>query len=458
MTMNTIPVDIWPDIVDQFKDELTPEVYNTWFKPISMTNATENSITIEVPNQLYQDWFNKNYSKKVKDSIENIYKKPISISVVVTNKDIPQPAGPAVLERYNQTSSRQLGGFKDVMLNPRYSFDSFIVGQSNRFAHAASIAVAQAPAKAYNPLFLYGGVGLGKTHLMQAVAHYVVDHNPSAKIFYVSCESFTNELINAIQNRTTLRFRSKFRSLDVLLIDDIHFLSGKEHAQEEFFHTFNTLYDAHKQIILSSDRPPKEIANLEERLISRFEWGLVTDLQPPDFETRVAILKKKAEISAIMVPDDVIYYIAEKIKTNIRKLEGALLRVVSNTTLAGSELSVPVAEQVLQDFIISEEATIVNIDTIQKVVAEYFDIRVADMKSTRRPKSIAFPRQIAMYLTRNLTKFSLPEIGEAFGGRDHSTVLHACRLINGKLSNDFSIKKAIATIEQRLKSNRSEAR
>lgn len=451
--MNVISVDIWPDLVNQFKEELTPEVYNAWFKPISMISATDNSVTIEVPNQLYQDWFNKNYYKRVKDSLEQKYQKPINISILVSNKDV-SVINTSTPERYNiQTSPRNSSVYKDLMLNPRYSFDNFIVGQSNRFAHAASIAVAQAPAKAYNPLFLYGGVGLGKTHLMQAIAHYVLDHNPSAKIFYVSCESFTNELINAIQNRTTLKFRSKFRGLDVLLIDDIHFLSGKDHAQEEFFHTFNTLYDAHKQIILSSDRPPKEIANLEEKLISRFEWGLVTDLQPPDFETRVAILRRKAEMSSVNVPDDVILYIAEKIKTNIRKLEGALLRVVSNTTLIGSELTAQHAEQILQDFIISEEATIVNIDTIQKVVAEYFDIRVADMKSTRRPKSIAFPRQIAMYLARTLTKFSLPEIGESFGGRDHSTVLHACRLIGGKLNSDFGVKKAISTIQQRLKTH-----
>jgi chromosomal replication initiator protein len=450
--MDTISLDIWPDLINQFRNELTPEIYDTWFKPLSMIGTTEDSITIAVPNQLYYDWFNKNYLKKVKDTLEQTYKKSIIVSIVITKTDIPL-IKPQTTEQDNFPSIKQLNGHKDSYLNPRYSFENFIVGQSNRFAHAASIAVAQAPAKAYNPLFLYGGVGLGKTHLMQAIAHHILDHTSSAKIFYVSCESFTNELINAIQNRTTLKFRSKFRGVDVLLIDDIHFLSGKEHAQEEFFHTFNTLYDAHKQIILSSDRPPKEIANLEERLISRFEWGLVTDLQPPDFETRVAILRRKAEISAIQVPDDVILYIAEKIKTNIRKLEGALLRVISSTTLTGNSLSVPVTENILRDFIITEEPAIINIDTIQKVVAEYFDIRVADMKSTRRPKSIAFPRQIAMYLTRNLTKFSLPEIGEAFGGRDHSTVLHACKLVDGRLNKDFSVKKIISTIQNKLKVN-----
>lgn len=450
--MTVLTTDIWTDLVNQFKKELSPEVYNTWFKPINVTDSSEDSITIEVPNQLYQDWFNKHYLKKIKDSFEQAQKKPINIIITTSNKDISL-SFPSITEQNIPIAPKQINMLKDSTLNPRYSFENFVVGPSNRFAHAASIAVAQAPAKAYNPLFIYGGVGLGKTHLMQAIAHYISAHNPISKIFYVSCESFTNELINAIQNRTTLKFRGKFRGVDVLLIDDIHFLSGKEHAQEEFFHTFNTLYDAHKQIILSSDRPPKEISNLEERLISRFEWGLVTDLQPPDFETRVAILKKKAELSLINIPNDVIFYIAEKIKTNIRKLEGALLRVASNASLVGNELNVALAEKVLEDIIISEEDTIVNIDTIQKIVAEYFDIRVADMKSPRRPKSIAYPRQIAMYLSRGLTKSSLPEIGEAFGGRDHSTVIHAYRLIEGKLNSDFSLKKTVNTIKQRLKAH-----
>lgn len=448
--MATLSIDIWSDIINQFQKELTPEVYDAWFSQIKFTGSTEDTIKVEVPNQLYYDWFTKNYLKRIKESLEHIYKKPINISITTSNKDITLPSLHNS-EQYSQVPTKHLNNYKDSMLNPRYSFENFVVGPSNRFAHAASIAVAQAPAKAYNPLFIYGGVGLGKTHLMQAIAHYIISHNPNSKIFYVSCESFTNELINAIQNRTTLKFRGKFRGVDVLLIDDIHFLSGKEHAQEEFFHTFNTLYDAHKQIILSSDRPPKEIQNLEERLISRFEWGLVTDLQPPDFETRVAILRKKAELCAITVPDNIIFYIAERIKTNIRKLEGALLRVVSNSSLIGSELNITLAEQVLQDFIISEEENIVNIDTIQKIVAEYFDIRVADMKSTRRPKSIAYPRQIAMYISRDLTRCSLPEIGEAFGGRDHSTVIYACRLVEGKINSDFSLKKALNTIKQRLK-------
>lgn len=448
--MTVISTNVLEDLVTQFQKELTPEIYNTWFSPIRLISSSEDSIAVEVPNQLYQDWFNKNYLKKTKESLEHLYKRPINVSVAVSNKEVIPPLSSS---SSSLISPKQPITHRDSMLNPRYSFENFVVGPSNRFAHAASIAVAQAPAKAYNPFFIYGGVGLGKTHLMQAIAHYIIDKNPASKIFYISCESFINELINAIQNRTTLKFRSKFRGLDVLLLDDVHFFSGKEQAQNEFFHTFNTLYDAHKQIILSSDRPPKEIVNLEERLISRFEWGLVTDLQPPDFETRAAILRRKAELSAIKVPDEIIHYIAERIKTNIRKLEGALLRVVSNASLTGKELNISLAKEVLQDFIIGEEETIVNIDTIQKVVAEYFDIRVADMKSSRRPKSIAYPRQVAMYVARDLTRSSLPEIGEAFGGRDHSTVIHACRLIEKKIASDFSLKKAFNTIKQRLKTN-----
>lgn len=450
--MTQIPTNIWADLLTQFKQELPPQVFNTWFKPIRLTSSTKDSVTVEVPNQLYQDWFHKHYLDRIKASLEDIYNNPVQVNFSLATEDTtsdqfskealpktPPPARPSI-------------SYKDKMLNTKYTFENFVVGSSNRFAHAASIAVAQAPAKAYNPLFIYGGVGLGKTHLMHAIGQHILKDAPAVKIFYVSSESFTNELINAIQNRSTLKFRNKFRGVDVLLIDDVHFLGGKEHSQEEFFHTFNTLYDAHKQIVLSSDRPPKEIANLEERLISRFEWGLITDLQPPDIETRIAILRKKAEMSNLVVPQDIILYIAEKIKVNIRKLEGALIRVVSNASLTGRELTVSLAEDVLQDLIISEQELLINVDSIQKKVAEYFDIRVADMKSKKRPRSIAFPRQIAMYLTRELTNHSLPEIGEVFGGRDHTTVMHACKLVEEQVNSDFNVKRVITVIKQRLRS------
>ncbi len=449
--MNSIPTAVWNDIVNQFQRELSPEIFETWFRPLRLTAATEDSITVEVPNQLYQQWFNKNYQTRVKRSLEELFNRSVAINITLADHDsttehlTPRRVAPLVTN--NQTQ------LLETRLNSKYTFDHFVVGPSNRFAHAASIAVAQAPAKAYNPMFIYGGVGLGKTHLMQAIGQYIKMQNPTLKIYYISSESFTNELITAIQNRTTLKFRAKFRNVDVLLIDDIHFLGGKEHSQGEFFHTFNTLYDARKQMVLSSDRPPKEIANLEERLISRFEWGLVTDLQPPDLETRIAILRKKAEMSSFAVPQDVILYIADKIKTNIRKLEGALIRVVSHSSLIGRELTVALAEEILQDLILGEQETLVSIDSIQKQTAEYFDIRVADMKSKKRPKSIAFPRQIAMYLSRELTDYSLPEIGEAFGGRDHTTVMHAHKLIRTQINSNFNIKKAITVIKQKIKSS-----
>lgn len=450
--MAPIPNNIWTDLVTQFKQELSPQVFDTWFKPIRLSSTTEDSVTVEVPNQLYQDWFYKHYLERIKTSLEHIYEKPVRVNITLANEDITSNHLSVPSLDTTPLPARPSTRYKDNMLNSKYTFENFVVGSSNRFAHAASIAVAQAPAKAYNPLFIYGGVGLGKTHLMHAIGQYIFNNTPSIKIFYVSSESFTNELINAIQNRTTLKFRSKFRGVDVLLIDDVHFLGGKEHSQEEFFHTFNTLYDAHKQIVLSSDRPPKEIANLEERLISRFEWGLVTDLQAPDIETRIAILRKKAEMSNMAIPQDIMLYIAEKIKTNIRKLEGALIRVVSNASLTERELTVSLAEDVLQDLIISEHELLINVDTIQKRVAEYFDIRVADMKSKKRPRSIAFPRQVAMYLTRELTNHSLPEIGESFGGRDHTTVIHACKLIEEQVNSDFNIKRAVTVIKQRLRS------
>ena len=450
--MTPIPTDIWTDLVTQFKQELPPHVFNAWFKPIRLSSTTEDSVTVEVPNQLYQDWFYKHYLEKIKTSLEHIYDRSVQVNIVLANEDITSDYRSELSLDRTLPPPQPSRSYKNNMLNSKYTFENFVVGPSNRFAHAASIAVAQAPAKAYNPMFIYGGVGLGKTHLMQAIGQYILNNNLSLKIFYVSSESFTNELINAIQNRTTLKFRAKFRGIDVLLIDDVHFLGGKEHSQEEFFHTFNTLYDAHKQIVLSSDRPPKEIANLEERLISRFEWGLVTDLQPPDIETRIAILRKKAEMGNLDIPQDVVLYIAEKIKTNIRKLEGALIRVVSNASLTEKELTVSLAEEVLQDLIISEQEVLINIDIIQKKVTEYFDIRVADMKSKKRPRSIAFPRQIAMYLSRKLTNHSLPEIGEAFGGRDHTTVIHACKCIENQLNSDFNVKRIITVIQQRLRS------
>jgi len=336
------------------------------------------------------------------------------------------------------------------MLNPKYKFDSFVIGNSNRFAHAACLAVAEAPAKAYNPLFIYGGVGLGKTHLMHAIGHYILQNNSKAKVVYVSSEKFTNELINSIKDDKNEEFRTKYRNIDVLLIDDVQFIGGKERTQEEFFHTFNALHENNKQIILSSDRPPKEIPTLEDRLRSRFEWGLIADIQAPDFETRIAILKKKADLETINIPNEVMVYIATKIKSNIRELEGALIRIVAFSSLTNREISIDLASEALKDIISNRQSRQVTIELIQDIVANYYNLRIEDFKSPRRTRNIAYPRQIAMYLSRKLTDMSLPKIGEEFGGRDHTTVIHGYEKISECLKKDDSLKNAIAEITKKI--------
>ncbi|MDP2044311.1 MAG: chromosomal replication initiator protein DnaA, partial [Candidatus Omnitrophota bacterium] len=332
-----------------------------------------------------------------------------------------------------------------------YTFENFVVGSGNRHAHAYSLAVANSPAKTYNPLFIYGGVGLGKTHLIQAICHQIRSSAPGGiKICYISSEKFTNELIDAIQHHSTAAFRQKYRNVDVLVIDDIHFIAGKESTQEEFFHTFNTLYDAHKQIVFSSDRPPKEIANLQERLVSRFGWGLTTDIQPPDLETRVAILKKKIEREPVNVPDDVIFFIAQLIKTNVRELEGALIRTMAYSLLEEAPVTLQLAKEVLKD-LLKEPKKLITADFIQRCVAEEFGVTLQDLKTRRRNKQVVFPRQIAMYLSRELTDLSLPEIGEAFGGKDHTTVLHSYNKIKGALLNNPELKERLEKVIQVIK-------
>jgi chromosomal replication initiator protein len=336
-------------------------------------------------------------------------------------------------------------------LNPRNSFETFVVGPNNEIAHAASLAVAQSPARTYNPLFIYGGVGLGKTHLMQAIGQYVWAKKKNTKVMYLSSELFINEFIDAIQHNNLVKFRKRYRQAELLLIDDIQFLGGKERSQEEFFHTFNTLFDGHKQIVLSSDRPASEIANLEHRLVSRFEWGLTAELQPPDVETRMAILRKKARVLQIKLEDQVFEFLANRIRTNVRRLEGALMRVASFASLSGKQLTQEVIEHLLKDILQEEARNSVTIEQIQRRVAEHFDVRLADMTSKRRPANIAFPRQVAMYLARELTKSSLNEIGEAFGGRDHGTVLHACKLVKKRMVEQDSIRQTISFIDSSLK-------
>ena len=344
----------------------------------------------------------------------------------------------------NETNQR-------AQLNPKYTFDTFVIGNSNRFAHAAALAVAEAPAQAYNPLFIYGGVGLGKTHLMHAIGHYILNQNPHSKVVYVSSEKFTNELINSIRDDRNNEFREKYRNVDVLLIDDIQFIAGKESTQEEFFHTFNALHEANKQIIISSDRPPKEIPTLEDRLRSRFEWGLISDIQPPDLETRIAILKKKAKMENLNIPDDVMLYIATKIQSNIRELEGALIRIVAYSSLTNKEVTVELAEEALKDIISDTKPRKITVDLIKEVVAKEFNVKIEDFNSKKRTRAIAYPRQIAMYLTRELTDLSLPKIGDEFGGRDHTTVIHAYDKIANDIKESEDFKNRVDNLIKDIK-------
>lgn len=431
--------DVWPKVVSYIKQELSEQSFKTWIGPVRFIKIESGILYLEVPDKFYADWLRERYQDIIRGAVQSETGEKPDIHYLVADRSY-QPSKPTP-----PPSGEKKQG--ESHLNNRYTFDNFVVGPGNRFAHAAALAVSQAPAKNYNPLFIYGSVGLGKTHLMQSVAHHILIRNPQTKVVYMSGEKFTNQLISAIQNRTTHAFRTRYRNTDVLLVDDIHFIAGKESTQEEFFHTFNTLYDNHKQIIVCSDRPPREIPSLEDRLVSRFGWGLVADIQPPDFETRVAILKKKMERETVSVPDEVVHFIASKIKTNIRELEGALIRVVAYASLTGGLITKKVVgEEILRDCL-KEEMVNVTIDRIQKCVCEYFGIGVSDLRVKSRSRSIAHPRQIAMYLVRHLTDHSLPEIGGYFGGRGHATVIHACNKIDAELKSNTKTQKTIEDLK-----------
>ncbi|MBI4357670.1 MAG: chromosomal replication initiator protein DnaA [Candidatus Omnitrophica bacterium] len=432
----------WLKALETIKEELSEQSFKTWIEPARFVKLENGKLFLEVPDKFYADWLKEHYQDIIRGAVSEIGGIKPEICYIVQDRSY-KPNLPAIPTHRNPTSD-------GLSLNDRYTFESFVVGPGNRFAYAAILAVSDAPAKSYNPFFLYGRVGLGKTHLMQSAAHRILEKNPEAKVVYLSGEKFTNQLISAIQNRTTPNFRAKYRNTDVLLVDDIHFIAGKEATQEEFFHTFNTLYDAHKQIIVSSDRPPKEIPGLEDRLVSRFAWGLVADIQPPDFETRVAILKKKMERETVVVPNDVVFFIADKIKSNIRELEGALMRVVAYSSLTSTLVDIKMVEgEILKDAL-KEEVGNLGIDQIQKCVSDYFQIKVSDLRAKKRSKSIAYPRQIAMYLIRNMTSYSLPEIGAYFGGRGHATVIHACNKIERGFRGGGKTQQAVEDIRMLL--------
>src|SRR6202043_955695 len=407
--------------------------FKGWFAALELISADEIALTFRVPNNIYKYWIESNHMAALQDAIAGALGAPRAVKFLSPSEPLSEPIFQETSAAEGTDSARGSRSATTLGLNPRNTFESFVVGPNNEIAHAASLAVAQSPAKTYNPLFIYGGVGLGKTHLMQAIGQYVLAKKKSPKVIYLSSELFINEFIDAIQHSNLVKFRKRYRQADLLLIDDIQFLGGKERSQEEFFHTFNTLFDGHKQIVLSSDRPASEIANLEKRLVSRFEWGLTAELQPPAIETRLAILRKKARGMKIKLPDETFEFLANRIRSNVRRLEGALMRVASFASLSGKALTKEMIEHLLKDILQEEARNSITIEQIQRRVAEHFDVRLADMTSKRRPASIAFPRQVAMYLARELTKSSLNEIGDAFGGRDHGTVLHACKLVKKRM-------------------------
>ncbi|WP_166245897.1 chromosomal replication initiator protein DnaA [Paenibacillus turpanensis] len=449
--MESHPNELWQNVLLVMQGMLNKPSFDTWLKGTKATVFTDQEVVVLAPNSFSRDWLEKRYTKLIRTAVLESTGRQVDVKIV-SQEDKPerpaeQPAPPVAQPPRTRPADESFA----PMLNPKYTFDTFVIGSGNRFAHAASLAVAEDPSNSYNPLFLYGGVGLGKTHLMHAIGHYILQHNPNNRVMYISSEKFTNEFINAIRDNRGESFRSKYRNMDVLLVDDIQFIAGKESTQEEFFHTFNELYEAGKQIILSSDRPPKEITTLEDRLRSRFEWGLITDIQPPDLETRIAILRKKAKAENLDIPNEAMMYIASQIDTNIRELEGALIRVVAYSSLINEDVSAHLAAEALKDIIPSSRPKMITIADIQQKVGEYYGLKMDDFKARKRTKAVAFPRQIAMYLAREMTDFSLPKIGEAFGGRDHTTVIHAHEKISESIKADQDLFKIINTLREKIK-------
>jgi len=433
---------IWDQILSRIETKINRHSFYTWFKPTVFVSDTKDTVNVRVPNSLFREWLTKHYSGVIDEALKEVDRVGASIAFMVGADDQDNTKQSVLTETLEEPSRATPPKTQPGGLNARYSFDAFIVGSSNQFAHAACRAVAEAPSLSYNPLFIYGGVGLGKTHLMHAIGQHVLQHNPSCVLTYISSERFMNEMINAIRHDGVLDFRERYRSVDVLLVDDIQFLAGKEGTQTEFFHTFNSLYDLQKQIVISGDCPPREIPALEERLRSRFEWGLIADIQPPDLETKVAILKKKAEAESVPLSDNVAMYIAGKIKSNIRELEGSLIRLIAYASLTGREISLPLAQDVLKNVLAQDERA-VTIEVVQKFVSEYYQLRPGVLKSRNNSRSVSGPRQIAMYLCKSLTGASLPEIGRSFGGKHHSTVIHSIKKVQEKCKKDNAFNTLI---------------
>ena len=461
-TVNTVVSNLWETVLDAIKTRIPDESFETWFSPITFqgVDSEEKLVRLRAPNQIVKDWVASHYTDLLREAFEAVNLANYSVRWHIADETTPTKtvSTPAQISSTAPVASSAAVATavarkpsSDPSLNPKYTFESFVVGSCNQFAHAASSAVAEAPGKTYNPLFLYGGVGLGKTHLMHACGHAIKNRNPHLRVAYVSSERFMNELINSIRYDKTQGFREQYRSVDVLLIDDIQFMAGKERTQEEFFHTFNTLYEQQKQIVISSDCPPREIPTLEERLHSRFEWGLIADLEPPDLETKVAILKRKAEAMAFAIPDEVALFIASRVKNNVRELEGSLIRLVAISSLRGIPVSRELARDAIRNIATEEEPGVIAIEQIQKTVAAAFKLTPEQIVSKSNARQIAFPRQVAMYLCKQLTKHSYPEIGRAFGGKHHTTVMHSCEKVQSMSTSDAGLQKQLIDLSNSLK-------
>jgi chromosomal replication initiator protein len=439
--------DIWESCKKKLKERLGETSFDTWISPLQLKEASRDRLVLEAPDSFFKSWVESNYLSSLEEVSQETSGKKITIEFRV-NPGILKSKTTKIFRSFNKSFGEK--SQTSLRLNPRFTFDNFVVGSSNRMAHAASLAVSKAPGKSYNPIFIYGGVGLGKTHLMQAISNHLLAQNSQTRVKYISSESFANDLILSIRQRNTDKFRKKYREIDILLIDDIQFLSGKEASQEEFFHTFNVLYDHHKQIVVSSDRPPKEIPDLEERLVSRFNWGLVVDIQPPDYETRVAILEKKLENEEVQVEPEVIRFIAENISSNIRELEGALVRIIAYSLIESKTITVDLAKGILKDMV-KEIGARVTPEVILTKVSNFFGVEKEDLKKNKRSKTLVLPRQVAMYLTRELTENSLPEIGSFFGGKHHTNILYACKKIKKVLLKDDKLKTTVNSLAQEIK-------
>ncbi len=464
MPASSLSPSLWETVKCDFKGLFPEDVFQMWFEPMVCLEASEDVMTLGVPNDFAAIWIHDNYLDLITQRLRLTAGRMVNVSLKKIDSSASRHASgrtPAAADHPASSAKARAGTPRRVLryderhpssgsLNPRNTFETFVVGNNNQMAHAAALAVAQSPAQAYNPLFIYGDTGLGKTHLMHAIGHAILRNNPDSRVAYLSTEKFTNEFIQALQENALTKFRQRYRHVDVLLIDDVQFLAGKERIQEEFFHTFNDLFESGKQIVLSSDRRASEIQKLESRLVSRFEWGLPADIQPPDFETRVAILRTKAASLKFDIPAPVVNFIAQNISKNIRRLEGALIKVASYGALTGKPIDLATAEMLLQDVLMEQAQNILTIETIQKRVADHFQIRHSDMTSKRRPNNIAIPRQIAMFLARTLTKHSLQEIGDAFGGRDHGTVIHACKAVDNMMDQDVSMRGSVDFLRAQL--------